>query len=97
MLTALQELMKPANLIQKSQNIIQRNEIIRAEAPSKPVLQRYISKKWFKWIFYYKIFILLIEEKKAFVHILHISAFVFWTYESTSQFQTFFDSMEDLQ
>lgn len=45
MLTALQELMKPANLIQKSQNIIQRNEIIGAEASCKPVLQRYISKK----------------------------------------------------
>lgn len=45
MLTALQELMKLANLIQKSQNIIQRNEIIRAEVPNKPVFQRYISKK----------------------------------------------------
>lgn len=64
-LTALQELMKPANMIRKSQNIIQRNEIVRAEVPNKPVFQRYRSRKWIKDpIFYYNMFILLIEERK---------------------------------
>lgn len=81
MLTALQKLIKLANLIQKSQNIIQKNEIVRAEVPNKPAFQRYISKKWIKWIFYYNIFILLKKEDFC-THPVYISIFV--TYESTS-------------
>lgn len=98
MLTAFQELMKLANLIQKSQNVIQRKWDRKSWSYllNKAVFQRYTSKKWIKDpIFYYNTFSLSIEKRRlvyiSYIYLNFCHLRVHWLVLNL------FDSMEYLQ